>query len=53
LKHSLEQSIETGTRHVSKNNWNTQTISLRMVSWLCYALIRFMIGMTGYASGNR
>lgn len=52
LKHSLEQSIQTGARRVSKNNWNTQTIGLRLVGWLCYGLIRFMIGMTGYASGN-
>lgn len=53
LKQSLEQSIETGARRVSKNNWNTQTTGLRLVSWLCYGLIRFMIGMTGYASGKQ
>lgn len=54
LKQSLEQSIETGARRVSKNHRGRgpQTMGLRMVSWLCYGLIRFMIGMTGYASGK-
>jgi cardiolipin synthase len=49
LKHSLEQAIKTGARQVFENNWRTQTIGLRLASWISYGLVRFMIGMAGYA----
>ena len=49
LKHSLEQAIKMGARRIFENNWRTQPIRLRLASWLCYGLVRFMIGMAGYA----
>ena len=52
LKCSLENSIATGANQIQPNSWKIQPIWLRMVSWLCYGLVRFMTGMTGYASGK-
>ncbi len=52
LKHSLEQAIKIGARRILQNHWRTQPIRLRLVSWLCYGLVRFMMGMTGYAPGK-
>ena len=52
LKHSLMQAINNGARRLLQNSWKTQPIRLRLLSWLCYTLVRFMIGMTGYARGK-
>jgi hypothetical protein len=35
-----------------QNNWRTQPIRLRLVSWLCYGLMRFLIGMEGMPLGK-
>jgi cardiolipin synthase len=52
LKHSLEQAIKLGARRITENSWRTQSIQLRLVSWLSYGLVRFMIGIAGYAPGK-
>jgi cardiolipin synthase len=52
LKHSLEQAIKMGARRIFENNWITQPIRLRLVSWLSYGLVRFLKGMAGYAPGK-
>jgi cardiolipin synthase len=52
LKHSLEQAIKMGARRIFENSWRTQPIRLRLASWLSYGLVRFMIGMAGYAPGK-
>ncbi len=49
LKQSLEQAIKMGARRISENSWRTQSIKLRLASWLSYSLVRFMIGIAGYA----
>jgi cardiolipin synthase A/B len=53
LKHSLEQAIKMGARPISENIWKNKPILLRLVSWLSYGLVRFMIGMAGYAPGKQ
>jgi cardiolipin synthase A/B len=53
LKQSLGQAIEMGARRIFDNNWRTHTIGLRLASWLSYGLVRFMIGMAGYAPGKQ
>ena len=53
LKHSLEQAIQMGARRIPRNNWRTQPIRLRLASWLSYGLVRFMIGIAGYAPGKQ
>jgi len=52
LKYSLEQAVKMGARQVFKNNWRAQPKRLRLASWLCYGLVRFLIGITGYAQGK-
>jgi cardiolipin synthase len=53
LKQSLEEAVKLGARPVFANNWKTQTIRLRLASWLSYGLVRFMVGMAGYAPGKQ
>lgn len=48
LKGSLEKSIVEGSHQIQPNRCKRQPIRLCMVSWLCYGLVRFMTGMTGY-----
>ena len=49
LQDSLEQAIKVGARRVSENNWRSQPIMLRLVSWFCYGVIRMLIGISGHA----
>ena len=49
LKHSLEEAIQAGARRIVERSWRTKSINLRLVSWLSYGVVRFMIGITGYA----
>jgi cardiolipin synthase A/B len=51
LKHSLNQTIQSGARRILQKTWKTQPIGLRLVSWLSYGLVRFMTGIAGYAPG--
>jgi cardiolipin synthase len=48
LKDSLGQAIQMGARRISQDKWKMRTIRVRLVSWLSYALVRLMIGITGY-----
>jgi cardiolipin synthase len=52
LKYSLEQAIKMGAQRIFENSWRTQPIRVRLASWLSYGLVRFMIGMAGYAPGK-
>ncbi len=52
LKFSLEQAMETGAQRIGANNWRTQSIGQRLASWLSYGVVRFMIGIAGYAPGK-
>jgi cardiolipin synthase len=49
LKHSLEKAIKKGSLRIAANKWKAQSISLRLTSWLSYGLVRFMVGIAGYA----
>jgi cardiolipin synthase A/B len=49
LKHSLNRAIDNASRRIVKENWRTKPIHLRLASWLSYGLVRFMIGIAGYA----
>ena len=52
LKRSISKSIAAGAHQIRPNSWKAQPIRLRIMSWLCYGLLRFMTGMTGYAPGK-
>lgn len=51
-KRSLTGAIETDSRRIVEKNWRTKTFRLRLASWLCYGLVRFMIGVAGCAPGK-
>lgn len=51
LKQSLEHAIKTGARRIIENSWSTKSTTLRLVSWLSYGVVRFMIGIAGSAPG--
>jgi cardiolipin synthase len=53
LKSSLEKAMETGAQRIGESNWRTQSIGQRLASWLSYGMVRFMIGIAGYAPGKR
>ena len=53
LKSSLERAMETGAQRIGESNWRTQSIGQRLASWLSYGMVRFMIGIAGYAPGKR
>jgi cardiolipin synthase len=52
LKNSLNQAINSGSRRILPDHWKSKPLRLRLLSWLCYGLVRFMTGMTGYAQGK-
>lgn len=49
LKDSLEQAVQAGARRVFEHDWRLQPIMLRLLCWLSYGLIRFMVGIAGRA----
>ncbi|MFC1819836.1 cardiolipin synthase ClsB [Thermodesulfobacteriota bacterium] len=53
LKYSLERAVKLGARQVFKNNLRAKTKRLRLASWLSYGLVRFLIGIAGYAPGEK
>ena len=52
LQLSLEQAMQTGAQRIDQNRWRTQSIGQRLASWLCYGVVRFMVGIAGYAPGK-
>ena len=52
LKLSLEQAIKIGARRIVENSWRTKSSRQRLASWLSYGVVRFMIGIAGYAPGE-
>jgi len=48
LKGSLDQAISKEARRIFGNTWRSQPFMLRLVSWLSYGLVRFMVGIAGY-----
>ncbi len=53
LKDSLEQAMKMGARRVSEQSWRSQPVMLRLASWLSYGMVRFMIGIAGYAPKDK
>ncbi len=49
LKRSLDEAIATGATQVWADEWRSQPLMLRLISWLSYGLVRVMTGLAGYA----
>ncbi len=50
LSQSLKKTVETDGQQILTANWKQQPAGLRFVSWLCYGFLRFMQGISGYAT---
>ena len=48
LKDNLDQAIIMRARRVFESDWRGQPTIVRLMNWLSYGLVRFMIGIAGY-----
>jgi len=58
FRHALLDAAGRGVRVILllqgfANNWRTQSIRLRLASRLSYGMVRFIVGMAGYAPGKQ
>ena len=49
LTESLKKTMETDGRRIPPDLWKQQPAGLRFLGWLCYGLLRLMMGISGYA----
>lgn len=49
LRESLRRSMAEGSRQVRRESWRQQPLRLRLASWASYGLVRFLMGVVGYA----
>ena len=52
LTKNLIQTVETDALRILSDNWKQQPAIFRFMSWLCYGLMRLMMGISGYATEN-
>ena len=52
LRQSLNQAVEIDGRRILAGNWKQQPTGVRFMSWLCYGLLRLMMGISGYVGEN-
>lgn len=50
LRLSLNEAIDTGAQPVLRARWEreSQTVPMRMMTWICYELVRFLSGWSSY-----
>jgi cardiolipin synthase len=53
LSKSLKQTVETDASRIFADNWRQQPMSVRLMCWLSYGLVRLMMGISGYANENK
>jgi cardiolipin synthase len=53
LAQSLKQAMATDGRQILPDNWKNQPTGLRLISWICYGLLRLTTGISGYAPENK
>lgn len=49
LRGSLLQAIREGAQQIMVDHWNHQPYYQRFLAWVSYGLVRFLMGMAGYA----
>lgn len=52
LSQSLKETMANDGQRILTDNWKQQPAGLRFLSWLSYALLRLLMGISGYASEN-
>lgn len=48
LRARLLQAMEVGAHRVSKEDWQRQSLFARTLSWGCFGVLRFLMGVVGY-----
>ncbi len=46
LRNSLEQALAEGTARIMQARWKQQPLGIRILSWLCYGLMRLFTGIS-------
>ena len=49
LAQTLKTTVETEGHRILRDNWKQQPAGLRFICWLCYGLLRLLMGISGYA----
>lgn len=52
LTQSLKEAVATDGQQILPDNWKHQPAGLRLISWICYGLLRLTTGISGYAPEN-
>lgn len=53
LRLSVQRAMQAGSREVRREDWQKYSLPTRIASWLAYTLVRFLVGVAGYAQrGN-
>ena len=53
LRASLMNDIEQGATAVSASHWQKHGLLMRLQARICYMLVRFLSGVTGYTRGDK
>lgn len=48
LRRSLNDAMEKGSHQVHRASWKKQPLQARVMSWICYELVRFLTGWSSY-----
>lgn len=48
LRMSLREAMEFGARQVQRESWKRQSLPARVMTWICYGLVRFLTGWSSY-----
>jgi cardiolipin synthase len=49
LVQCLIRTVETDGQRILRDNWKKESAGLRIISWLCYGMLRLMMVISGYA----
>ena len=48
LRASLTDAMELGALRVQRSSWQQQSLAMRIMTWICYGLVRFLTGWSSY-----
>lgn len=48
LRANLEEAMLTGSARLEPARWETQSLTVRVMTWLCFGFARFLIGWSSY-----
>ena len=48
LRASLKDAMDLGAQRVQPQSWQRQSLAARVMTWICYELVRFLTGWSSY-----